>query len=76
MSAYRNLMPGKTFLLPFRVVYDRQFSHWHEKAQPSIVDANGHVVCYMQQNVNHPGEYDEQADKFACLFVEAANKGV
>lgn len=70
---YRNLITGEKFLLPFRVVYDKRFDHWHEKSQPSIVDANGCVVCHMQQNVNHPGKYDEQADKFAELFVESAN---
>lgn len=62
------------FKLPFRVEYQRMFPGWHEHCGPYVVDANGVVVCYMQQNVGHPGNYDEQADKYAKLFVESANK--
>lgn len=61
------------FKFPLRIEYRRVFPEWHEKARPTIVDADGKVVCSMNQNVVHPGMYDKAADEMARMFERLVN---
>lgn len=58
---------------PWRVEYNRSYHDWNVKSRPRIVDALGNNVLHMPQNVNHPGVYDELADKTAHQIVAAVN---
>jgi len=59
---------------PWRVQYWQPYPDWNEKSRPKIVDAAGKVILHMPQNVEHPGIYDELADKTAHQIVAAVNR--
>ena len=58
---------------PWRVAYDQRFPEWDAKASPRVVDANGGLVAEIPQHVDHPGEYDIEADRLAQRIVAAVN---
>lgn len=58
---------------PWSVRYKRVFEEWHPKSRPYIVDKDGNIVVWMQQTVDHPGEYDELADNTAKEIVISVN---
>jgi hypothetical protein len=43
------------------------------QSSPTVVDAEGVAVCYVDQYVGHPGEYDAKEDKIAQWIVNAVN---
>jgi hypothetical protein len=58
---------------PWSVKYWRRCTEWHPQCSPRIVDADGDQVVEMPQFVDHPGDYDERADKMAQEIVQAVN---
>lgn len=59
--------------LGWRVEYRRMCPEWHEKSMPRVVDRDGKLVFELIQNVGHPGEYDEKADRIAHAIVNLVN---
>ncbi len=54
--------------MSLQVKYWHRCEEWHPKSCPDVYDENGPVAT-MHQNVGHPGEYDEKADRLATLFA-------
>lgn len=59
--------------LPWKVEYKPRFDTWHPKSSPRVVDVQGRVVYWPDQNVGHPGEYDQRADELAHFVCDSAN---
>ena len=55
----------------WKVTYRPLFEGWHPKSCPRVVDEKGIVLLVMPQseNVDHPGEYDADADALAQKVV-------
>ncbi len=55
------------------VRYWKRCEEWEEKVNPSVVTDEG-IEIRMPMFVDHPGRYDEEADKLAQLICDAVNE--
>ena len=61
--------------LPWKVAYKPNFDEWDRFSCPMVVDADGGFIVRPPQTpgINHPGEYDKEADDICHQIVNAVN---